>query len=507
MKKILYTTILAALASSQAYAQDAYDAANITTQDLNGTARYVGMGGALSALGADLTTIGTNPAGTALMRRNDCSVSFGGVFTSNAGAMGQDRGRFSFDNASVVFAFPHDNSGEGLQFVNFGVGYNKGRNHIGNLFTGIDLDLDKGVFSQTNQIADMAEQCYKYDAWGMLADMSAENTQKGHEHAGIICEDEQGYFGIPAKEANYHRATYGSSSNVNVNLSFNVSDQFYFGAAVGIHSLGYSRQSFYEELGADGNYYDFTNFYNTSGEGVDIKLGFICRPIATSPFRFGVSVHTPTWYRLTDECTSELHLNDEFVMYGSSWDYGYELQYHFRTPWKFNFSLGTTIGNNFAIGAEYELTDFSTGKYTPNGGGYSAYFNDINKYIGESLKAQHTFRIGAEYKPIQPLSLRLGYNYVTSPYYSDSYLSIPFDGHKTETDYTNWGAINRITAGIGYRWSTWYIDMAYQCQLQKGDFYAFDDYCTDQKGNTYYLPATSISNNRSQILFTLGFKF
>lgn len=44
-------------------AQETYDNAQLATKDLNGTARYVGMGGAMEALGADITTMNTNPAG------------------------------------------------------------------------------------------------------------------------------------------------------------------------------------------------------------------------------------------------------------------------------------------------------------------------------------------------------------------------------------------------------------------------------------------------------------
>lgn len=43
----------------------------------NGTARYIGMGGALDALGADISTISSNPAGIGLFRHSSANVSFG----------------------------------------------------------------------------------------------------------------------------------------------------------------------------------------------------------------------------------------------------------------------------------------------------------------------------------------------------------------------------------------------------------------------------------------------
>ncbi len=60
--------------------------------DLNGTARFVGMGGAMGALGGDITTIGTNPAlGIGIYRSNDVMVSFGfdntGVKVANGASL------------------------------------------------------------------------------------------------------------------------------------------------------------------------------------------------------------------------------------------------------------------------------------------------------------------------------------------------------------------------------------------------------------------------------------
>ena len=58
-------------------AQNAYDAERVIGNELNGTARFVGMGGAMSALGGDISVMGTNPAGIGIFRSNDISASFG----------------------------------------------------------------------------------------------------------------------------------------------------------------------------------------------------------------------------------------------------------------------------------------------------------------------------------------------------------------------------------------------------------------------------------------------
>ena len=52
MKKIITLAALGLLIAAPMSAQTVYDAAKITNKDLNGTARFVGMGGAMGALGA-----------------------------------------------------------------------------------------------------------------------------------------------------------------------------------------------------------------------------------------------------------------------------------------------------------------------------------------------------------------------------------------------------------------------------------------------------------------------
>ena len=85
-----------------------------------------------------------------------------------------------------------------------------------------------------------------------------------------------------------------------------------------------------------------------------------------------------------------------------------EFDYELVTPWKFNLSLGHTIGTSVALGAEYEYTDYSSSELRYDDG-YE--MGEENDWIDEDLKGVHTFRIGAEVKLIPEFSLRAGYNY------------------------------------------------------------------------------------------------
>lgn len=111
--------------STAVSAQETYDNAPLAQKDLNGTARYVGMGGAMEALGADISTIGTNPAGIGMFRRSVVNGSFGFNTQSDAESFGgANKTNMSFDQAGFVYAMRTSRS----SFLNFGFSYTKSKN-------------------------------------------------------------------------------------------------------------------------------------------------------------------------------------------------------------------------------------------------------------------------------------------------------------------------------------------------------------------------------------------
>ena len=108
-----------------AAAQDTYESARLLGSDLNGTARYVGMGGAMDALGADLSTMGTNPAGIGLFRHSTVSASLGLVSQQDAQKFdGLNKTNMSFDQLGFVYSTRISRT----SFVNVGFNYHKSKN-------------------------------------------------------------------------------------------------------------------------------------------------------------------------------------------------------------------------------------------------------------------------------------------------------------------------------------------------------------------------------------------
>ena len=124
MKK-LFAIAAIVVASMPVAAQETYENAKIAQEDLNGTARYVGMGGAMEALGADISTISSNPAGIGMFRHSNVSLSLGLVSQGGAqNAVGGSTTNASFDQLGFVYSY---RSGK-TSFINVAVNYHKSRN-------------------------------------------------------------------------------------------------------------------------------------------------------------------------------------------------------------------------------------------------------------------------------------------------------------------------------------------------------------------------------------------
>ncbi|MDE6832233.1 MAG: hypothetical protein K2J07_05840, partial [Muribaculaceae bacterium] len=100
MKKSI---IIAALATAPALAsaQSAVSAYNIAGNDLRGTARFMSMAGAFSALGGDLSTLNQNPAGIGVYRSSEIGATLDINMTSGPGN-GSDKTHVYCNNFGYV---------------------------------------------------------------------------------------------------------------------------------------------------------------------------------------------------------------------------------------------------------------------------------------------------------------------------------------------------------------------------------------------------------------------
>ena len=549
MKKIITVIYTLSFVIGAVSAQSVYDGVKIADKDLNGTARFVGMGGAMGALGGDITTMGTNPAGIGIYRSNDVMTSFSySAYGMESKYEGQkstiDKNRWSFDNIGVVFATKIGNQTP-LRYVNFGFNYKRSKSFYKNMSMSgmmgvVENPSNPGspyYVSQTNSMALQATDAERY-VW----DNSRQHLE--FDNANRIFSDPDagwlgalGYHGglterdridnepdlyvpfLPVEPSSvFNSREKGGIDQYDFNVSFNINDRVYLGLTIGAYDVDYDKYSGYDESYKRGEGYSLESYNNISGSGFDVKMGLILRPFEYSPFRIGFAVHTPTFYKLTYS-TSAIVTNDyrdaktdelkRIIV--DTYDYVGDMKRDYRlvTPWKYNVSLGYTVGTSLALGAEYEYEDYSTMKfkYSSNDGGGDMEFE--NAEVKNCLKGEHTFRIGAEYKVIPEFAFRLGYNYSSAVFRDEAVKYIPSNSLITDTDFSNKRSQSNNTLGIGYRGIMFYADLAYQLSTYKENFYPFYNEFELTQGEWTMVtpPATKVTNTRSQVLLTVGMRF
>ena len=84
-KRTLLALGTAAVFGGSVFAQTAIDAYTITPAELRGSARFIGMGGAFTSLGSDLSCLKQNPAGIGLYRSSDIGLTFDISFRNSSG--------------------------------------------------------------------------------------------------------------------------------------------------------------------------------------------------------------------------------------------------------------------------------------------------------------------------------------------------------------------------------------------------------------------------------------
>ena len=534
MKKIYSLAAMLAMATMAVYAQeplrtlDTYAGAQLTTEDLNGTARYVGMGGAMEALGADISTINSNPAGIGLFRKSLLSGSLGVVMQEDGHSFHNgSTTNVSFDQLGIVFSSRTSKD----SYLNFAFNFNKNRNFNYILFAEADAVNGSSQMQQTT-------------VKGMLGTLDAlrggdknyyGESQLDNLYWSNLLDDGNGgmYTYDGSEHYDFNRAHSGYIGEYDFNLSGNIHNRVYLGVTVGINSVHYQGYSEYYEV-YNPNSHEYvkggvlvSDDHKITGTGFNVKAGIIFRPIAESPFRVGLSVSSPTWYKLTSKNYTKLGDVDFRAD---------DFKFRFDTPWKFGISAGHTIDNSLALGVSYEYADYSTndmrvidGSYYDSWDGYyhedSSSDPEMKNHTERTLKGVSTLKLGAEYRIDKNVSVRVGYNYVSPMYNNDGVrdqnMVSPGVYTASTTDFTNWKSTNRLTAGVGFTFDNFRLDLAYQYSMRKGDFYPYMPYLSAsywaqdpndpnseiQEALTNECKSVSVKDNRHQLLCTMTYTF
>jgi hypothetical protein len=432
-------------------AQTASDALRFSTMDVGGTARTIGINGAVNALGADYSVLSTNPAGAAAFRRSEFTFSPAISTTQVTSTLQGDKDNFGsvedrskFNLSNVGFVFVSRPSSSRWRTVNFGIGLNRIADfHANYFYTGQSagsitdrwVELADGL---TPDQLDAFEAGPAYDVGAIFNPFSYDNT--------LYTND----FG-PDEVVNKSQLvrTTGAINELVFTLAGNYEEKLMIGATVGVPFVRYEETKEYRETDEENanptfNELTLNEYLRTTGTGINLKLGFIYRPIQM--FRIGGAVHTPTSYSLEDQY-------DSFVEYdfgsgpfmAESPDGFYE--YRLATPWRVIGSTAFIFGKTGFLSADVEWVDYSSAAFNFNSGlslDDQAFEQELNDQILQAYQSAINIRVGGEVA-FDILRLRIGYGYLGSPYADDSS-----------------SAGQTISGGIGIREQNFFLDLGYQ---------------------------------------------
>jgi len=432
------------------YGQNESDISRYASQFYMGTARFTGMGGAMGALGGDMTAIHVNPAAIGIYRFSD--ISFTPALERNTieaetffGNFREGVSKLVVNNAGFVLA--NETKNPNWKVINFSVTFNRLNTYNDNIFIESDLtntqSLQQDFILESNGFFPQELSPYS----GRLAfDAIVTDTLQGSP---------TNYLGRIPGEINQIQTVERDGRHTETALSFgaNYKNKLMFGLGIGIQNITYrlnaeTIESPIASESTDLQEYTFREELLIEGLGVNLKLGAIYR--AGKTIRLGASVQTPTVLSLTDNFINSIQARyvnpSEIIEFDSP---AGTFQYQVRTPWRFMGSIAGVIGKRGILSAQYEFTNFQNGELRTSNSFPDADFSEANQIANENFTSMNIYRLGGEFRITPNFYVRGGFAYFTNPLKGNEFIDANLDRIQ-------------YSGGLGFKKSAWSIDLAFQ---------------------------------------------
>ncbi len=450
------------------------------------------MGGAFASLGGDFSSLGYNPAGIAVFRTTELTIT--PSFTMDdisSRYMGTSRSdskySFGLDNFGFVGSFNTDRQ-TGWVGTSFGFGYSRHNNFNRNqVIEGVNFNSSMadyfidGPYGANGLHPDQLEPFWERLAFDTYIIDTVPGFSDWYETPVMLGQTQREII-----------STSGHTGEWLFSFGANYGHRLYLGASFGIESVDYTRNSNYTETD-DLNLSDFSQFrfsrnLNTTGRGYTFKAGAIFKPVEM--LRLGAAFHLPTFYTLTDEYSHKMEswfdtgdYYEAFPTTQAGNRIGPRLkEYSLTTPFRFIGGVGIMLpGQVGVLSLDYEYIDYTTMRLRETDGGYDFYSE--NQIIQEVYRPTGNLRAGTELR-LGLFMLRGGYAIYGSPYASGQV--------NEDAGHTAW------SAGFGFRERNFFIDLGFVRTSQEKHYFLYD----------YADMESSLgSGNNSRFMATIGFRF
>ena len=522
MKRIILTMTAVLTVISYTIGQTEFDALKFIQPEINGTARYTSMAGAFGALGGDPSAIKDNPAGLGIYRSSELTGTFSALTQQttsswrNGNKSSEGLYKPGFNNLTYVLSIPvssSPSSSANLVRSNFAFSFNRLKDFERN------LKINGGTGS-TSSVTDYLAYFTGTISGNDLYDVSGYNPYNNKSvpwmsvmaaNAGLIFEDPGSAYWKSLLESDetispyYSLREQGFLNEFAFSWSGNFNNRLFLGATFNFYDLNYRMDSEYKETFSLGGNMSLLNTFRSNATGLGLRLGAIYAPL--DYLRIGYSIQTPVVFTVKD-----IHYADLKYAYdtnsgpasGTIFSPEGDNHYKLQGPIVYNLSGSFILGNKGVIGVELVNSVNSASRFMDvNRSTFDYGFE--NDSISVLFNQQQMIKIGGEYKLTQNFSVRGGYAIATPPTLSRIGKEFIPNTIRTDLAYTvQNGNTNYLTAGVGYRESNWYIDVAFMNKTYSENFYAYN---YRKLHSDFASVPGKISTSNMSVLATIGFRF
>lgn len=462
MKRLLLILFLAYCLLPIAHSQDVQ---RFAERQIIGTARYVGMGGAMTAIGGDPSAVQDNPAGLGLYRRGEIMLTVDGTIDQTCQNGSRDvyqRARFALPQVSAVWAWGNPSKQRGMIYNNFMFSIQRLANYNRDvLVEGVGMGMLETICEKTNGLAEefLIDMPWNDEEVGWLSILGYE----GYLIDPVV--DNQWIPAVDFSSGTLSVSETGSADQYTLSWAGNISNQWYVGLSLNIPTITYTKRTSLLETSRN-NSAELKSMYYASGVGVSGAVGLIYRPIQS--LRIGVSLQTPTVMQLSLQTEGDMYSTIAGQKYDVLTPSSGSINTEIYAPLRTSFSLAGQMGNNALIAVQYDYA-------------HSADMEDV-----------HTLRIGAEAQAYRGLFINAGYVYESSFMNKELAVGLDYNSIRTDMDYRYTAYSQYASMGVGYRSNVLVAQVAYQYLWQTLHQYATEMQPTpiDVQTRTHRIVAT-----------------
>ena len=462
MKRLLLILFLAYCLLPIAHSQDVQ---RFAERQIIGTARYVGMGGAMTAIGGDPSAVQDNPAGLGLYRRGEIMLTVDGTIDQTCQNDSRDvyqRARFALPQVSAVWAWGNPSKQRGMIYNNFMFSIQRLANYNRDvLVEGVGMGMVETICEKTNGLAEefLIDMPWNDEEVGWLSILGYE----GYLIDPVV--DNQWIPAVDFSSGTLSVSETGSVDQYTLSWAGNISNQWYVGLSLNIPTITYTKRTSLLETSRN-NSAELKSMYYASGIGVSGAVGLIYRPIQS--LRIGASLQTPTVMQLSLQTEGDMYSTIAGQKYDVLTPSSGSINTEIYAPLRTSFSIAGQMGNNALIAVQYDYA-------------HSADMEDV-----------HTLRIGAEAQAYRGLFINAGYVYESSFMNKELAVGLDYNSIRTDMDYRYTAYSQYASMGVGYRSNVLVAQVAYQYLWQTLHQYATEMQPTpiDVQTRTHRIVAT-----------------